>query len=207
MTRPNWKHRRRRIYRWLPSWTPAWHDKRRKGLQAVLGEAGDLECQVEQDRIFWNRLLHPEGGGRFWEIGAGDGSTGSHTLGLEQTHGWIGDLTEPRAIPRGRAERIRQCRVMAEFEPGGGGKESWELVAIHRPLEFPGFWTEIKAGRLCPGWLVVENPRPDPRWCRLLEDRGYRLKFFFHDDEYYQRKIRPPFFFTNGRKDRPVSGK
>jgi len=34
----------------------------------------------------------------------------------------------------------------------------------------------------------VENAQPDPRWCRFLKRLGYELRFFFHDDEYYELK-------------------
>jgi hypothetical protein len=50
------------------------------------------------------------------------------------------------------------------------------------------FWDEIEAGRLVAKWVIVENREPDPRWCRLLERSGYRLKFFFQDDEYFELK-------------------
>jgi hypothetical protein len=32
----------------------------------------------------------------------------------------------------------------------------------------------------------VENPRPDPQWQQRLAAMGYRLTWFFHDDEYFR---------------------
>lgn len=63
--------------------------------------------------------------------------------------------------------------------------ESPDLVAIHRPGEFSEIWKSFQGRRLRPRWVIVENPGPDPRWARVLEGVGYRLKFFFHDDEYF----------------------
>jgi len=63
--------------------------------------------------------------------------------------------------------------------------ESPDLVAIHRPGEFPEIWKSFQDRRLRPRWVIVENPGPDPRWAGVLEGVGYRLKFFFHDDEYF----------------------
>ena len=70
----------------------------------------------------------------------------------------------------------------------GEASESPDLLAVHRPTDFPEIWAALRSGRLRPGWVVVENREPDPRWCRLLEEQGYRLKFYFHDDEYFEKE-------------------
>ena len=88
-----------------------------------------------------------------------------------------------------RARKARTCRVM-----GVDGEmptdSSVDLLAIHRPSDFRGGWDWLTTGEWKPGWVIVQNREPDPRWCRLLESSGYRLKFFFHDDEYFQLKSR-----------------
>jgi len=145
-----------------------------------------LECQREQDRIFWEKHLHPEAGGRFLEVG-GEGVTGSHTLGLELKHGWGGSLWELTESLRNRAIKVRNCEILSEngiLNLSG----TIQLLAIHRPSEFPGVWEQLQTGRLKAGWAIVENRESDPQWCRLLERSRYRLRFFFHDDEYYQLK-------------------
>ena len=121
------------------------------------------------------------------EVGAGDGVVGNQTQGLEQKHGWTGTIVEPMEKPRGRAKAIRRCRVEREAR-NGEASESPDLLAVHRPTDFPEIWAALRSGRLRPGWVVVENREPDPRWCRLLEEQGYRLKFYFHDDEYFELK-------------------
>ena len=178
----NWKSL---LYPLLPSASRRLHDKRRKGLFYRHFSREGLVCQREQDRVFWDLFLHPEGGGTFLEVGAGDGAAGSQTLGLEQRHGWTGTLVEPGERPRRRAQAVRRCRV--EGDAGNGATpESPDLLAVHRPADFPKIWEELRSGRLRPRWVVVENREPDPHWCRWLEGRGYRLKFYFHDDEYFK---------------------
>jgi len=179
----------RRIKGWVYSLFSArvssLHGKRRKGLFYLSCDPGVLECQEEQDAVFWRKFLRPEKGGSFLEIGAGDGVVGSHTLGLELHHQWSGSLGEPSPRPRQYAQKIRRCRIH-EFAHPPVLAESPDLVAIHRPGEFPEIWKSIQASRLRPRWVIVENPLPDHRWARMLEGVGYRLKFFFHDDEYYE---------------------
>jgi len=175
-------------YPMMPSIFPRWHDKRRKGLAYRHVPAGILECQTEQDRIFWKKFLHPEGGGRFLEIGAGDGVTGSHSLGLELSHGWRGGLWEPALSRRDQSPGIRQCDWLVGVKEPRLDESHDLLLAIHRPFDFSGVWDQLSTGRLKPGWVIIENREPDPQWCRLLERSGYRLRFFFHDDEYYELK-------------------
>lgn len=172
-----------RVYPKLPSLGRKWHEKRRKGLAYRYFPEDGLECQQEQDRCFWRNFLHPEKGGRFLEIG-GDGVVGSHTLGLELIHGWQGTVWEPGKIPRERAARVRKCgveEVWGKIKP----EDRPDLLAIHRPKEFPEVWGELADGRLRPPWVVVENPGPDPHWARRLEGAGYRLRLFLCDDEYF----------------------
>jgi len=177
----NWKGL---LYPLLPSWSAGLHTKRRKGLFYRWFPREALLCQTEQDRIFWEEFLHPDWGGVFWEIGAGDGVVGSHTLGLEMGHGWRGTIWEPGNIPRQRAAGVRKCRV--EGVPGEWkSQEKPDLLAIHRAEEFRELMKELAAGRLRPGWVVVANAAPDPGWTRRLEAVGYRLRLFIHDDEYY----------------------
>ena len=96
-------------------------------------------------------------------------------------------LFRSHELPRMRAAKARKCPVWSD-EKKPYFSEPIELLAIHRPSEFPSVWTQLREGRLKPGWVVVENRDPDPHWCRLLEGSGYRLKFFFHDDEYFELK-------------------
>jgi hypothetical protein len=45
------------LYRFLPSINNRWHAKRRKRLQSKWGVDESLECQAEQNRIFWEKVL------------------------------------------------------------------------------------------------------------------------------------------------------
>lgn len=174
------------FYPWLPSLGPKWHQKHRKGLSYRFCPEGVLECQQEQDQLFWSHFLKPTSTGRFLEVG-GDGVVGSQTLGLELKHGWKGAIFQPQEIPRIRARRVRQCPVL-------GSEESCpcdvaiDLLAIHRPSEFPELWKGLSEGRFKPSWVIVENREPNPLWYRFLDPAGYKLRFYFHDDEYYQLK-------------------
>ena len=172
------------VYPLLPSRGRKWHEKRRKGLAYRFAPREALECQREQNRLFWSLFLHPEQGGRFLEIG-GDGVVGSQTLGLELWHGWVGAIFEPQEIPRCRAKRVRKCPVLGS-EEGCSLDTSIDLLAIHRPNEFPEVWKGVSEGRVKPRWIVVENCGADPQWARILGRLGYQLQFFFHDDEYYE---------------------
>jgi len=172
------------VYPRIPSTSPATHAKRRKGLFYRWCLPDILECQIEQDRIFWRQFLHPEKPGKFLEIG-GDGIIGSHSLGLEIHHGWTGAIQVLGAKAQRRAREVRNCRVMEagkliELE------ESIDLLAIHSPRESWSVVESLRNTRIRPRWVIVEKREPDPSWCRLLERSGYRLKFFFHDDEYYE---------------------
>ena len=90
-------------------------------------------------------------------------------------------------MPRKRAAKARKCEILSKDEILNLS-ETIQLLAIHRPSEFPGVWERLTTGRFKADWVIVENRDPDPQWCRLLERSGYRLKFFFHDDEYFELK-------------------
>ena len=175
-----------RVYPKLPSLGRKWHEKRRKGLAYRYFPEDGLECQQEQDRCFWRNFLHPEKGGRFLEIG-GDGVVGSHTLGLELLHGWSGVVYAQAGRMWERAKELRKCRVLAMGEAFSDLNQV-DLLAMHRPMESAAVWEALRTGKLQSKWVLVENREPDPQWCRMLEGLGYRMKFFFHDDEYYQLK-------------------
>ena len=173
-------------YSLFPSSSEHLHAKRRKGLFYRHVDSGILECQRDQDRIFWAGFLQPKKKGHFAEFG-GNGIIGSHTLGLELLHGWEGTIRVEGKRPREDAAAVRSCRIVGEREPLPT-ETIINLVAIHRPSEFPQLWKDLNAGRLQPRWVIVENREPDPQWCRLLERSGYRLRFFFQDDEYFELK-------------------
>ena len=172
-------------YPLLPSVSARLHEKRRKGLLYRSCPSEVLECQKEQDRTFWTHFLQPHRAGNFLEVGAGDGIVGSHSLGLEMEHGWGGALAEPRPIPRSNAAKVRNCEVMGEA-PKITRPDVFDLLAIHRITGFSPILKALESKQLRPMWVIVENREPDPRWCRWLERSGYRLKFFFHDDEYFK---------------------
>ena len=174
------------LYPLLPSLNPVWHQKRRKGLAYRYSSEDVLECQQEQDRLFWSHFLKPGKAGRFLEVG-GDGVVGSQTLGLELKHGWNGAIFQPQEIAKGRATRARNCPVLGS-EEGCPYDGPIDLLAIHRPSDFPEVWKGLSEGQLKPRWIVVENREPDPHWARILERSGRKLQFFFHDDEYYELK-------------------
>lgn len=174
-----------KLYRALPSLNPWWHNKRRKGLERLFGKNRLLVCQTEQDRIFTQYFLKGGPAGIFWEIGCGDGTTGSPSLHLEQA-GWRGLLWENREIPRRAARTRRACAVWGD-EPADlrlQGPDP-DFLAIRRPGEFPWIWNWLEKESLRPRWVTVENPGPAVGWLRRLQTGGYRLRWFFHDDEYY----------------------
>ncbi|NCY22985.1 hypothetical protein EBX31_13675 [bacterium] len=178
-----------RIYRFFPSWGPWWHAKRRKGLQHCLAGKGILECQLEQDRIFIQRLLLPGSRGFFWEVDCGDGTTGSNSLCLESEYGWKGVLWEGARIPREAASRNRRMPVRGS-EPSSEcllEEHPPDLLVLRRATEHGWIWGKLRSGRIRPDWILIQNPSPDPVWAKLLETEGYRLRWFFHDDEYYHR--------------------
>lgn len=174
------------VYPLLPSVSRSTHGKRRKGLFYRWCPPEGLECQREQDRCFWSFFLNPEKGGKFLEVG-GDGIIGSQTLGLELLHGWAGAVHPSERKARARTKEVRSCRVLEPAESYFNEK-SIDLLAIHSPAANKPVFTMMQEGEVRPKWVIVENREPDPQWCRLLEGLGYRMKFFFHDDEYYEFK-------------------
>jgi len=172
------------VYPRIPSTSPATHAKRRKGLFYRCCPQNTLECQREQDLIFWKAFLHPERQGRFLEVG-GDGVVGSHTHGLELLHGWTGAVCVQGGRPAKAARQARRCSVLdaKEANPVPG---PMDLLAVHQLHESRKVLESLKGTGPRPRWVIVENREPDPQWCRLLEGVGYRLRFFFHDDEYYE---------------------
>jgi len=172
------------LYPLLPSLNKAWHQKRRKGLAYRYFSEGVLECQQEQDRLFWSHFLKPGKAGRFLEVG-GDGVVGSQTLGLELKHGWKGAIFQPQEIPRCRAKQARKCPVLGS-EDGFPYDAVLDLLAIYRPSEFPEVWQGLSDGRLKARWVVVGNREADPNWCRLLGEMGFSMKLFIQNTEYYK---------------------
>ena len=177
-----------KIYRHFPSSQPWLHKKRRKGLQRSLASPEVLECQLEQDRIFLDNFLQDLRPGFFWEVGCGDGTTGSCTLVLETIRGWKGILWETLPLPRRSATKRRTELVLETPNPDVMLMHPLpDLLFIRRPVEFPWVWTWLEQGKIRPRWSVVENPQPHPNWVLWLESRNYRLRWFFHDDEYFER--------------------
>lgn len=178
-----------RLYRLLPSFIPWLHEKRRKGLQRSLAGPEILECQSEQDWLFKEYFLEKCSKGFFWELDCGDGTTGSCTLCLEAQHGWKGVLWEGSSIPRQAASRRRRMPVQGD-EPSEKcllGQASPDLLVLRKPSAHPWIWSQLQDRFIRPGWILIQNPSPDPAWAQRLERENYRLKWFFHDDEYYQR--------------------
>jgi hypothetical protein len=172
------------FYPFLPSSSSALHAKRRKGLLYRNVATGVLECQKEQDRIFWEKFLMAQEPGFFLEVG-GDGVVGSNSLGLETILGWKGAFWANQAKLRDRAKSVRKCRILKNPEDLTA-LNRLDLLAIHSPTEYFNQPNRTDGGLLQARWIIVENREPDPVWCRRLERSGYRLKFFFHDDEYYE---------------------
>jgi len=187
------KRARHLFYQFLPSWSDRLHAKHRKGLQSKWGGEEVLECQEEQSRIFWERLLQKKAGGAFWEVEAGDGSTGSHGVFLEDQAGWRGVLWEPRARPARRAGEIRRSPVLdssATFPESLVAKNpSPDLVILRNSERLPGLQKVLQELKIHPKWLVIQCPRPSVAVPQAMKRAGYRLIWAFHDDEYYQRRL------------------
>lgn len=178
-----------RIYRLFPSYNPWCHEKRRKGLQRSFAGSEIIECQLEQDRIFLGNFLTKNQTGLFWEVGCGDGTTGSCTLALELHLGWKGLLWEPSSHPRRQAGIRRSALVMEPENPDVLLNHGIpDLVVIRRPKEFPWVWDMLENKKIRPSWVVVENPRPAIDWVHMLESGNFRLRWFFHDDEYFEAR-------------------
>ncbi len=182
------------LYRFLPSINNRWHAKKRKGQQSKWQGEQVLECQVEQDQIFWEKVLGQKSKGTFWELDAGDGATGSHGISLEESHGWKGVLLEERAKPAEYARKVRQSSVLG----GGSGFfnsliqafPSPDLIILRNKARLGGLVHEILKGTVVPKWLVIESARAEVKIAQLMRSAGYRMVWAFHDDEYYQRSGR-----------------
>jgi len=186
-----WKPFRHFFYRSFPSWSEALHAKRRKGLQSKWEGSRVLECQTEQDRIFWKKVLGQKTQGTFWELDAGDGTTGSHGICLEESHGWKGVLREERKRPAEYARKVRHSSVLEE------GPENFnsliqkvpapDLIILRNKARLVDVVHIILNGGVDPKWLVIESAQSDVETARLMRSAGYRMIWAFHDDEYYQR--------------------
>jgi len=176
------------VYPLIPSVFPRAHEKRRKGLLYRWCSSDLLECQKEQNHAFWKLFLKPKKGGEFLEVG-GNGIVGSHTLELELSYGWNGGVQLQGRRSQEQLLKARKCRVLGAGEISAW-KSSIDLLAIHQLKEFTEIWKSLEEKKLQPQWVIVENRSPDPKWCRFLEGLGYKLRFFFHDDEYYKLKAK-----------------
>jgi len=185
---------KRFLYRVLPEWSSSFHAKKRKGFQSKWRGEEVLECQAEQDRIFWEKVLEKKTQGSFWELDAGDGATGSHGISLEESHGWKGILWEERAKPAEYARKVRQSSVLG----GGSGFfnsliqafPSPDLIILRNKARLGDLVHEILNGTVVPRWLVIESARAEVETAQLMRSAGYRMVWAFHDDEYYQRSGR-----------------
>ena len=179
------------LYRFFPSWSKGLHRKKRKGLAT---RWPGLECQRTQDAIFWEKFLRGTREGTFWEVGAGDGVTGSQTLCLETEKNWKGALWEPCEGPRETASKHRKGSVIGWHTDPVRALQTKspnpDLLAVHRPDEFLWVWNVLSAGKITPRWVIVENPDAEVRWASKLLECGYRLVWFFQDDEYFERRSR-----------------
>lgn len=182
---------KRIIYRFLPAGSNSFHAKRRKGFQSKWRGEEVLECQAEQDRIFWEKVLGQKTQGTFWELDAGDGTTGSHGICLEESHGWKGVLREEKKRPAEYARKVRHSSVLEE------GPENFnsliqkvpapDLIILRNKARLVDVVHKILNGRVTPRWLVIESAQSDVETARLMRSAGYRMIWAFHDDEYYQR--------------------
>jgi len=172
------------IYTRIPSVSPWAHEKHRKGLLYRSCPSDVLECQKEQNRVFWSLFLKPQKGGEFLEVG-GNGIVGSHALELELSYGWNGAVELQGRRSQEQLQKVRRCRVLG-FGEVSTWKSSIDLLAIHQPEESSEIWKILEENKTQPLWVIVENRHPDPKWCRFLKRLGYELRFFFHDDEYYE---------------------
>ncbi len=138
-------------------------------------------------RVLFHELLAGGKNGLFWELDAGDGAVGSHSLALELFHGWTGWLQEERRIPLERLKKHRTAQVhagpLSDWLPAG----SPDLAAAHKVESAAWLCEQVRMGRIAPRVLVFQHPQPDTRFVRALGGR-YRLAFYFHDDEYFVKK-------------------
>jgi hypothetical protein len=171
------------------------HAKRRKGwLRCAQAEHPLRYGQELQDLVLFENILHGQKNGVFWELGAGDGVVGLHSLALELFHGWRGVLVEhkPRALPwrMARERRTAQCCEAAPENFLTALKSLPEKLAKPDVLASQSAaWNEaavaaVLTGALTPRVLILYLPEPDTRWVHRLRAK-HRLAFAYHDDEYY----------------------
>ena len=179
------------FYQWLPSVSTHWHKKRRKGLQSKWRGEQVLECQAEQDRIFWEKVLGQRTKGTFWELDAGDGVTGSHGISLEESHGWKGVVWEERQKPAVYARKARQSSVLGD---GSGFFNSLiqkipspDLIILRNKARLGDLVHKAIKFGVSPKWMVIESAHAEAETARLMRSVGYRMIWAFHDDEYYQK--------------------
>ena len=182
---------KRLIYRHLPAWSSSLHAKRRKGFQSKWRGEEVLECQAEQDRIFWEKVLEKKTQGSFWELDAGDGVTGSHGISLEESHGWKGVVWEERQKPAVYARKARQSSVLGD---GSGFFNSLiqkipspDLIILRNKARLGDLVHKAIKFGVSPKWMVIESAHAEAETARLMRSVGYRMVWAFHDDEYYQR--------------------
>jgi len=178
------------IYRFLPPINNRWHAKKRKGQQSKWRGEQVLECQVEQDRIFWEKVLGQRAKETFWELDAGDGVTGSHGISLEESHGWKGVLWEERQKPAVCARKARQSSVLGD---GSGFFNSLiqkipspDLIILRNKVRLGDLVHKAIKFGVSPKWMVIESAHAEAETARLMRSVGYRMVWAFHDDEYYQ---------------------
>ena len=178
------------LYRFLPSINNRWHAKKRKGQQSKWQGEEVLECQAEQDRIFWEKVLGQRTKGTFWELDAGDGVTGSHGISLEESHGWKGVLWEERQKPAVYARKARQSSVLGD---GSGFFNSLiqkipspDLIILRNKVRLGDLVHKAIKFGVSPKWMVIESAHAEAETARLMRSVGYRMVWAFHDDEYYQ---------------------
>ena len=178
------------LYRFLPSINNRWHAKKRKGQQSKWQGEEVLECQAEQDRIFWEKVLGQRTKGTFCELDAGDGVTGSHGISLEESHGWKGVLWEERQKPAVYARKARQSSVLGDgsgfFNSLIQAFPSPDLIILRNKARLGDLVHKAIKFGVSPKWMVIESAHAEAETARLMRSVGYRMVWAFHDDEYYQ---------------------
>lgn len=183
------------LYRLLPSWNDSLHAKRRKGWRRCAEAEHPLQYgQQLQDLVLFENILHGQKNGVFWELGAGDGVIGLHSLALEMFHHWQGVLVEhePRKLPwrMARGRRKALCVEAAPKDFSSSIKNVPEkllkpdLLASHSTAWNEAAVSAVLHGTLKPRVLILQLPQPDSTWLRRLQPK-YRFVFAYHDDEYY----------------------
>lgn len=184
-----------KLYCWLPSWNKSLHAKRRKGWFRCAQAEYPLQFgQQLQDLMLFDKILRQKKNGVFWELGAGDGVVGLHSLALELFHGWNGVLIEhsPRPLPWKMAQARRRAQCL-EIPPANyptalksipANLAQPDLVACHSEEWNEAAVQAALSGALRPRVFILQVPLADPRWLRRLRP-AYRFAFSLHDDEYY----------------------